>query len=261
MTKHRFDPTLMPSPGRLREATGFHVYTTVGANGIRYAGYPYSNEFLRHERRKAPAAQVVDLQGDIEIIVDPFDLGGITLCTKEGPISIPCVDDRLRGVSLREVLAERTLRRQMAEEERVRSRPLRDEAHNSRQELLRTIMRSSGIGILGYTQAECERGAKTEEFGKGLHEEPFTGRGEYHSPLETSFPTEGPEAGTETSEEPSDADATVLSDPVPYSEPKRPDPEPEIEEVEEAPDGPTSMDMFRTANPRRKRHATWGEDG
>ncbi|UOA32925.1 hypothetical protein DSM110093_02732 [Sulfitobacter sp. DSM 110093] len=178
-----YDPTQMPSPAQFREACGYHTTAKVTAEGIRYGGAVYTNEFIRNQRKARLVDRIAAPGESVEIMVDPYDLGGISVLANGDLISVRCLDPNMAGKSLREFQAERKLERLKAEAEACEQEGARREAHDLWRNLANAIMRSSDIGIFGYTQAEIER-AKTElEFGKGQHEKPFVGRDEYVDPL------------------------------------------------------------------------------
>lgn len=185
-----YDMTHMPMPNQFREACGFHTTAHVTKDGIRYAGAIYSNQFVRNERKARLADRIAPPGTKLEIMVDPFDLGGISVLAHGELITVRCLDSQMAGKSLREWKAERQLERMKADMEAAAQDGARREAKEFWQNYSRSIMRSSDIGIFGYTQTEIDRMKYGMEFGKGQHEKPFVGVDEYSDPL-----TEG---GTQT---------------------------------------------------------------
>ncbi|NIZ61098.1 hypothetical protein DL239_08925 [Sedimentitalea sp. CY04] len=178
-----YDITQLPSPAQFREACGYHTTAKVSAEGIRFAGAVYSNEFIRHQRRARLVDRIAAPGESVEIMVDPYDLGGISVLANGELISVRSRDPEMAGKSLREWQEERKLQRLKADAEAREQEGARREAHNRWHSLAATIMQSSDIGIFGYTKAEVERAKNELEFGKGQHEKPFIGRDEYVDPL------------------------------------------------------------------------------
>lgn len=223
-----YDPTQMPSPAQFRDACGYHTTAKVTAEGIRYGGAVYSNEFIRNQRKARLVDRIAAPGESVEILVDPYDLGGISVLANGDLISVRCLDPKMAGQSLREFQAERKLERLKAEAETREQEGARREAHDLWRNLSNAIMRSSDIGIFGYTKAEIERARNETEYGKGQHEKPFIGRDEYVDPVtQGGFKTGQPaEPEVDEGEEPDTID----------KEPK------------------TSMDRFRSGARNRKRN-------
>lgn len=215
----KYDCTQMPSPGQLREACGFYAKAKVGEEGIRFAGTVYSNERIRNERKARLVDRIAPSGEDLEIKVDPFDLGGISVLKDGELISVPCIDSSMRGKSLRVWQQERLLARQRIKAENLAQEGAREEAAAIWRNLAKTIMRQCDIGLMGYSQSEVERAARELDFGKGHHEKPFVGRAEYDDPMEEG----GFEVGS-------------------------------IQEEAE-PDTPTGLDRFRSSAKARKNKA------
>lgn len=228
ITHEEFDFDQLPGPKALREACGFHVDAAVTKTGIQYAGLSYSNEFLR-ERRSGPVSQRIAVQGNkAEIMVDPFDLGAISVLVDGDLISVPCMDSEMRGKSLREHQRDRQIQRLEAAMDAEATKEQRLEARNNWKSLVNTVARSSDIGMNGYTEGEVARAKLELRFGKGQHEKPFIGREEYVDPLYGGF-----EIG--------DDDAAS------------------VDENEVFPDGLNSMDRFRTKVKPRASGNGWEE--
>ncbi|WP_417274346.1 hypothetical protein [Celeribacter halophilus] len=227
-----YDPTQMPSPAQFREACGYHTTAKVTAEGIRYGGAIYSNEFIRNQRKTRLADRIAAPGESVEIMVDPYDLGGISVLANGDLISVRCLDPNMAGKSLREFQAERKLELLKAEAEAREQEGSRREAYDLWRRLSNSIMRASDIGIFGYTKAEVERARNEMEFGKGQHEKPFIGRDEYQDPLtEGGFKTGQPVRPEVAEESNFETDDNVSID----KEPK------------------TSMDRFRSRARNRKR--------
>ncbi|WGW05323.1 hypothetical protein [Tropicibacter oceani] len=187
-----YDPTQMPSPAQFRQACGFHTSATVSEEGIKYAGVVYSNKFIRQQRMERMVDRIAAPGDRIEIMVDPHDLGSISVVANGDLISVKAITEGVGGKSLREWQAERQLERMKRDAENLEQDDARREARALWQSLSQSIMRASDIGIFGYTQAEVDRAKKEAEYGKGQFDKPFVGRDEYVDPL-----TEG---GYETAE-------------------------------------------------------------
>lgn len=228
-----FDMTQMPSPGQLREACGFYSKAKVGEAGIRFAGAVYSNEFIRNQRKARKVDQIAAPGETLEIKVDPYDLGGISVVADGELISVRCLDPKMAGKSLREWEMEKRLQKEQAKAEELSQKGARDEAANLWRNLAKSVMRTADIGFFGYTKAEVARAARELDFGKGHHEKPFIGRDEYRDPIvEGGFDTGTAEGAFD--EEDLNGDLRA--------------------------DARTSMDRFRSTARNRKRRAAEGEE-
>ncbi|WP_170369640.1 hypothetical protein [Ruegeria arenilitoris] len=177
----------IPSPQDLREASGFSTTARVTHECIRFAGTTYLNEFIRNDRKTRVADRVAAPDGTVEIIVDPMDMGAISVVGHGDTISVPALDSSLRGKTLRQWQEERQLRRAEAALDGQRRSGARDEAQRLRAELVGKIMRGNDMGMTGYTQTELDRASLELSFGKGSNEEPFVGRDEYQDPVHGDF--------------------------------------------------------------------------
>ncbi|MFT5866628.1 MAG: putative transposase, partial [Gammaproteobacteria bacterium] len=172
-----------PGPAALRLACGFYVDVTISDNGIRYAGNSYSNAFIR-DQRMAPLAERIDGKDKkIQAMVDPFDLGGITVFDNGEPISIPCIDETMRGKSLRAWSAERALTRSEARADSEQMAERRQSANGVWKDVVARAAQVADVGMSGYTKKEVERAALEIGFGKGHHEKSFISRAEYEDPM------------------------------------------------------------------------------
>jgi transposase InsO family protein len=228
-----FDPEI-PGPKALREACGFYATAKVGEHGISFARTTYSNEFVRNQRM-APGKQRVAAVGDtVEIKVDPHNLGGISVRTPDGFVSVPCTDREMVGKSLREWNREHEIQKLDAEADAEAHAEQRSEANAAWRGVVATCIKDSDVGIAGYTDKEVNRARLEQTFGKGLHEEPFIGRDE-----EAADPLNG---GYDTDLDPDDLKYGDHSD--------------------VAPDALNNMDRFG-ARKRRRSHLdgeNWKED-
>lgn len=177
------DMTQMPSPGQLREACGFYAKAKISEAGIRYAGAVYSNEFIRNQRKARVVDRIAQPGEWVEIKVDPFDLGGISVLAHGELISVRCLDHEMAGKSLRQWQAEKQMMKLKAQADALKSEGARKEAAANWRNRAESIMRHSDIGIHGYTQAEIDRAALELTFGKGQNEKGFIGRDEYTDPV------------------------------------------------------------------------------
>ncbi|NSX53270.1 hypothetical protein [Parasulfitobacter algicola] len=224
-----FDDTQLPGPQDLREACGFSTTARITQEGIRYAGAVYQNRLIREDRLTPVAERIAAPDGGVNIIVDPRDMGAISVVSRNDTFAVPALDDTMRGKTLREWSAECQTRRAEADADRKMRRHQRDEADRARAKITRNAMRQSDTGLCGYTQTEVDRARLELTFGKGSNEEPYVGRDEYQDPVYGGFETAEPEPAfaedEPTTEEPGDeygVNAVVQ------------------------PDGPGSMDRFRT---------------
>lgn len=229
--EHQFDITQMPSPGQLREACGFYADAKVCEAGIKFAGAVYSNKRIRGERTARVVDRIAAPGQDLEIKVDPFDLGGISVLTDEGFISVPCLDSEMTGKTLRQWQHEKQVVKLKAMAEAASQKGAKDEARAIWLNLSETIARHADVGMVGYTQAEIDRIKLEFTFGKGRHERPYVGIDEHQDPMMAGF----------------DIDGDDLYEEVDVF----------CEEVE--PDGPNSMDRFRSKSKARNRNKQQGE--
>jgi putative transposase len=216
----------VPGPGTLREACGFYTEAEVVENGIRFARNSYSNGSVRDQRFAAVGKTV-------EIKVDPFNLGAISVLTKDGLISVQCMNAEMAGKSLREADREHEIKRLEARADVSEHAEQRAEANQAWRSLVGASMKRADIGILGYTDAEVSWARREMDFGKGHHEELFVGRDEYVDPIMGGYQTG---TGSAVSE---DESQTVVG-----------------------PDALNSSDRFRSATKRGNRQggASWGEN-
>ena len=229
MKHDEFDFDQLPGPKALREACGFHVDAAVTKTGIQFCGLSYSNEFLR-ESRSGPVSQRIAANGDkAEIMVDPFDLGAISVLVKGDMISVPCIDPEMRGKSLRDHQRDQQRQRWEAAMDAEGTKEQRLEARKNWKSLVNTVAKSSDIGMIGYTEGEVARASMELRFGKGQHEKPFVGREEYVDPVYGGFDIGGD-------------DTAAVAD-----------------ENEVFPDAPNSMDRFRTKVKPRAGGNGWEE--
>ncbi len=227
-----FDMSQMPSPGQLREACGFYTEATVSEAGIRFAGAVYRNELIRNQRKAKRVDRIAEPGGEVEIKVDPFDLGAISVVANGELISVPCADSAMRGKTLRQWQQEKWINRQKAKAEDLSQEGARDEAETLWRNLSASIAREADVGMIGYTQKEIDRILLEEDFGKGGGDQPFIGRDEYVDPLSGGFETE----------------QDIFDETV----------DPMNEEAD--PDTPTSMDRFRSKAKNRKKNSNKGDE-
>lgn len=183
----QFDADQLPYPTALREACGFHADATISKRGIVYEGIAYSNEFIRNQRTSRVADRIAKNGEAIEIIVDPFDLGGISILTGDDVISIPALDPKMRGKTLRQWRLERAERRLQAEMDKQQSKPQKNEARGAWKGMLKDSMKTHDTGMFGYTATEVQSAAREIDFGKGAHEKPYVGQLEYEDPIYSGF--------------------------------------------------------------------------
>ena len=230
LSKHeQFDPFALPGSQALREACGSSHSAGVSEAGIRFEGLVYSNEFIRNQR-KAPGVDRIAQSGEkLEIIVDPMNLGAISVVANGDLISVPCLDETMRGKSLTWWKAEKTRRKAEAALDVADHSKAQSEARESWRGEAKAIADSAGVTMEGRSDEEAARLRKELEFGKGAHEKPFVGRDEFIDPLQTGFAIGS--SGSHTA-----------SAPTPSSE----------TEAAEHPDGANPLDRFRSNGARRR---------
>jgi len=226
-----FDMSQMPSPGQLREACGFYAKAAVCEAGIKFAGAVYRNELIRNQRKAKRIDRIAEPGGKVEIKVDPFDLGGISVLAKGELISVSCADPAMRGKSLRQWQQEKLLAKAKADAEARAQKGARDEAVALFRNLTTSILRGADVGMIGYTQAEIDRILREEEFGKGRSDRPYIGVDEYADPFTNGF-----ETNQDISDETKDAS-----------------------DEESFVDTPTNMDRFRSSAKNRNKKNKKGD--
>jgi putative transposase len=147
----------------------------------------YSNKFIRNQRTTRVADRIAKDGEAIEIIVDPLDLGGISILTGCDVISIPALDSKMRGKTLREWRLERAEKRFQAKMDKQQSKPQKDEARGAWKVMLKNSMKTHDTGMFGYTATEVQSAALENTFGKGAHEKPYVGQLEYEDPVHSGF--------------------------------------------------------------------------
>jgi putative transposase len=178
----------MPGPAALRESCGTFVNVDVAEEGILFEGIRYADAFTRAERMKPGYARLARPGAPIEAIVDPMDLGALSLSTHDGFVSVPAVDPEMRGIRLIDWRAARRQQRAEAREKNAARAEERTEARDAQRETAAMIARSAGVATPRYTLEEVDRRAREmQDFGKGQHEKPFIGRDEYRDPLIYGF--------------------------------------------------------------------------
>lgn len=177
-----FDRT-SPGPRELREACGFLTTAKMGENGIRFARNSYSNEFIRGQRMAPGKDRIADVGDTVEIMVDPFNLGAISVVTPKGMVSVKCTNRDMSGKTLRQADRYHEVKRLEAQMDAAAHSDQRKEAGEAWREVVARASRLPDVGIVGYTDAEIDRARREMGFGKGLHEERFVGRDEYRDPI------------------------------------------------------------------------------
>lgn len=220
-----FDPTLMPCPGQLREACGFYAKATICEAGIKVGGAIYADDWTRNQRRVPLVDRIMKPGEKLEIKIDPFDLGGISVVANGGFVRVPCVDPEMRGKSLRQWQREKQLHALKVKAENLAQEGAREEAQSLWQSAAEDIAIKANIGILGYSQKEIDRIVLENSFGRGQRNMPYVGLDEYEDPMTTGY---------EIANEVFDEDDTIR------------------EEADT--DAPTSMDRFRTKSKHRTRN-------
>ena len=184
-----FDADQLPNPTALREACGFHADATISKSGVMYEGIAYSNEFIRNQRTTRVADRIAKDGDAIEIIVDPFNLGSISILTGSDVISIPALDPEMQGKTLRQWRLERAQMRFQAKMDKQQSKPQKDEARGAWKGFLKDSMKTHDTGMFGYTATDVQSAVRENDFGKGAHEKPYVGQLEYEDPIYSGVET------------------------------------------------------------------------
>ncbi len=156
----RLDPSQIPGPAALRESCGTFVTVDVSEEGILFEGISYADAFTRAQRMKPGCARTARPGERIEAIVDPMDLGAISLRSKDGFVAVPAVEASMRGIRLADWRAARRQQRAEASETRAARAEERAEARDSLWENATLIARSAGVGPRQYTLEEVDRMAR-----------------------------------------------------------------------------------------------------
>lgn len=183
----QYDADQLPGPTALREACGFHVNASISQKGISYAGVAYSNEVIRNQRTTRVADRIAKGREKLEIIVDPFDLGGISVLTGDDVISVPAINPKMRGKKLRDWKLECEQKRHEAELDKQLNAEKNKEARSVWKGYVKAAMKTHDTGLFGYTEAEVAAAAREIKYGKGIHEKPFIGELEYQDPVHHGF--------------------------------------------------------------------------
>lgn len=183
----QFDLTQLPGPAALREACGIYETAGVTAEGIRFKNLAYSNEFIRDQRMARGSERIAKTGEKVSIKVDPYNLGAITVVTDGDMVSVPCLDDNMRGKSLQWWLDQQAATKAEAAKDCAAQAEARREAQDAWRGASDLIARSSGIDLSGRSIEQIDRLAREMRFGKGAHEKPFVGRDEYVDPIFGGF--------------------------------------------------------------------------
>jgi len=183
----QFDLTQLPGPAALREACGIYETAGVTAEGIRFKNLAYSNEFIRDQRTARGSERIAKPGEKVSIKVDPYNLGAITVVIDGEMVSVPCLDDNMRGKSLQWWLDQQAAAKAEAATDCAAQSEARREAQDSWKGAAELIARSSGVDLTGRSFEQIDRLARELTFGKGTHEKPFVGRDEYVDPIRAGF--------------------------------------------------------------------------
>lgn len=184
----QYDPSMLPGPAALREACGSYERAGVSEEGIRFKNLVYSNEFIRDQRSAKGTERIAKPGDQLEIKVDELDLGAITVVTPNDMISVPCIDQAMRGKSLEWWMVEQRVRKAGAAADVAKHAAANREAQQTWKGEVSAIARSAGVNLIGRSPDEIERLARTMRMGKGAHEQPFMSEAEYGDPVQSGFP-------------------------------------------------------------------------
>ena len=219
-----FDLTQMPSPSQLREACGFYSEAKVTDKGIQFAGAVYSNEFTRRQRKGPLIDRIAAPDQKVEIKVDPFELGSISVLAKGELVPVRCLDPKMYGKSLRQWRDECHFDRMKAKIEALEQKDGREEARSLWKNFSKDIARKADVGLFGYTEKEIKRIVREMEFGKDRHDKPYIGLDEHNDPMQSGFEIQN----------------DVFEDD-------------DVIREESDPDTPNDMDLYRSGSKSRKR--------
>lgn len=171
------------SEARIREACGQTTKARITREGIRYKNNTYINEIVRTERRKSRAEKFSGQNNEVEIVVDPYNLGVISVITDEGLVAVPCTNKSMHGKSLRTLNRERAQQRIEASEDAAKYMEARDKAHRVWTGIRDRALQVIDVGVFGYSAGEIKMEVRALSFGKGEHEAPVIGSAEDKDPL------------------------------------------------------------------------------
>lgn len=183
----QFDQTQMPGPKALREACGIYQTAGISDSGIRWKNLTYSNGMVRDQRMAAAADQFARPGHNLEIMIDPLDIGAISVLAGGDLISVPCLDEDMRGRSLEWWNGEQAKRKAEAASDAAAHAKARSNAGNAWRGEANAIATSQGKKPIGYSDEDVARMRRESGYGKGRHEEPFVGRDEYVDPVSRGF--------------------------------------------------------------------------
>lgn len=186
-----FDP-IVPGPQDLREACGRYVTGSVGPNGIRFANNDYANELTVGGRLGKSA---FGRPGEkIEFMVDPADLGSISVSAGGELVSVRCVDKAMCGKSLRTWAREQAQARALALAATQASSGHRKNAKEMRQAHADAAARRAGVEIHNYTDEEVEILRREHLYGRDRLNEGFVGVDEVKNPIDAVPTSRNPSA-------------------------------------------------------------------
>ncbi|MFG6501520.1 hypothetical protein [Sulfitobacter sp. 1A15106] len=183
----QFDPTQLPGPKALREACGAYQTAGISDSGIRWMNLTYSNGIVRDQRMATGADQFTEANQKLEIMIDPLDIGAISILAGGDLISVPCLDDDMRGKSLAWWKGEQSRRKAEAADDVAAHAEARSNAGNAWRGEAAAIATSQGKKPIGHTDEKVAQMKREFGYGKGAHEQPFVGRDEYADPVSSGF--------------------------------------------------------------------------
>ncbi|WP_143535189.1 transposase family protein [Roseivivax jejudonensis] len=211
-----YDDEAAHCPGRIREACGYKAKATITKYGIRYENNLYVNGDVRDERVRPYGSRSSSRNGEVDIVVDPFDLGAISIVTAKGLIGIPCIDKTMCGKSLRTWRRERMEKKIKSNLDAERRSGVLSGAREAWRSILSIATQRIDVGLSGYSDGEVMLEKNLLWVGKGQHEEPYIGKDEGRDPLANGFRGDLGEDTTRPKRSPrkSSSKAEVKSDPL-----------------------------------------------
>ena len=156
----------IPSPEKLRNATGQHTTARISNDGINIDGAIYINENVR--------SGLYGLKGtQIELVFDRFNMGAISVLRKGVLETVPALHPEMINLHRSDWRAMQATKRAKARIRAEEGANARHEARNVMLEIIRRPAKVMDISLSGPTDDVIERTRVEMGFGKGRNERPF----------------------------------------------------------------------------------------
>ncbi len=156
----------LPSPEVVRNATGRHCWARLTRDGIVHEGIRYVNEAVR-------TGHYGTLGSQVEIIVDDFNLGAISVLRRETAETVRALEDRFHGMHLSDWTAERQRVNAQKKLSRDANILVQKQAIDNMTETMKRAASVAGIKSVVPTDEEIAWARANLEIGKGSNDRPF----------------------------------------------------------------------------------------